>query len=580
MKKTVTSLYTSALLLGLSAFGAHAQSGLFNNRGAVVYINTGAVVRVLGTVTNQDPNANMTNMGDFYIDNNFVNDSVAQGDGVWHVWGDWVNNRRFNAGSSEVRLEGANQLITGDSLTQYHDLTLAGTGVKTQTLNSEVNHLLNLNDIELATDQFDMDVLTTNVNAITRTTGFVSSLGNGKLYRHTAINATYLFPTGSSVGFIRYRPAEITPTVAEAGRYGARLVNNDPNNDGYNRAQLDTIVCRLNPLFYHRINRTAGTSAVDLSLFYNPAEGDSAWEILSDWTVSPDLWKGMDVTTNFTQGQLVGLNHTNWNNFSQEPYEMGFRRPNPPVITGPDVICGNTSAIEYNANPTFPGTYDWNVTGGALANGQGSPNVSVNWANGGSGTITSTVTASNGCKSGIGSYAVQLYLTPTAQFAPDTNDVFAYDLIHFVDSSFDGPVTWNWDFGDGIQTTETSPFHMYENPGTYTVCLTVASDKGCSDTICTTIEVKEGLIIPNVFTPDGDGINDVWHVKNSGMIEYNLTIFNRWGILLFETSSPQVKWDGYTNAGEKASSGVYYYVLKSKSGTQEYEKKGTVQVMY
>ncbi len=582
MKFTTTTILSSALLLGLAlTHTANAQSGLFNNRGAVVYINTGGVVRVLGTVTNQDVNANMTNMGDFYIDNNFVNDSVAQGSGVWHVWGDWVNNRRFNADASEVRLEGVNQLITGDSLTQFHDLSLAGSGVKTQTLNSEVNHLLNLNDIELATDQFDMDVITSNTGAITRTTGFVSSLGNGKLYRSTSTNATYLFPTGSSVGFIRYRPAEIRPTLAETGRYGVRLVNNDPNLDGYNRALVDTILCTLDSLFYHRINRTAGSNPVDLSLYYNTNENDPQWEILANWGVTPNQWNAMDITTAAPQGNLIGLTHTNWNDFSQEPYEMGYRRPNPPIITGPDLICGGTAGNSYFATPVVNGgTYNWNVTGGTLAGGQGSAFATINWANTGSGFITATVTAQNGCISGIGSKTVQLYITPTAVFSPDTNNIFAFDMIHFVDSSFDGPVDWSWDFGDGITTTEQSPYHMYEVPGTYDVCLIVASNQGCTDTVCTQIEVVEGLIVPNVFTPDGDGVNDVFHVKNSGMDEYSLEIYNRWGILLFETTAPQVKWDGRTNAGEQVPSGVYYYVLKAKSATNEYKKQGAVQVLY
>jgi hypothetical protein len=65
--RTLLCLATG-LTIASSAWG---QAGLFNNRGAVVYINTGAVVRVLGTVTNSKIDADMTNMGDFIIDKNF-----------------------------------------------------------------------------------------------------------------------------------------------------------------------------------------------------------------------------------------------------------------------------------------------------------------------------------------------------------------------------------------------------------------------------------------------------------------------------------------------------------------------------
>jgi gliding motility-associated-like protein len=64
------------------------------------------------------------------------------------------------------------------------------------------------------------------------------------------------------------------------------------------------------------------------------------------------------------------------------------------------------------------------------------------------------------------------------------------------------------------------------------------------------------------------------------MDEYTLQIFNRWGLLLFETTAPQVKWDGTTNSGEQVPAGVYYFVLKAKSATTNYEKNGTVTVLY
>lgn len=569
------------LATGLTfASSAWGQAGLFNNRGAVVYINTGAVVRVLGTVTNSKINADMTNMGDFYIDNNFVNDSVAGGDGIYHVWGDWINNRRFNAGSGEVSLEGADQLITGDSLTWFNDLTLLGTGVKTQTLNSKVSHRLNLNDRQLATEQFDMTVTTANTAAITRTTGFVSSLANGKLYRKVNVNSAYLFPTGSTVGPNRYRPVEITPSTTEAGMYGVRLVNNDATPDGYDRSLVDTLVCRVNDLFYHRINRPTGTVPATISVFYD-AVADQTWDILAHWTVSPNKWLGMLPTTASVQSGMDVLTHAGWNTFTEEPYILGLRRPDPPTITGPNLLCGNTSGNSYAIDPADPNaTYNWSINNGTITAGTPSADVTVSWANTGSGTIAASVTAANGCTSGITSYPVSLYIAPTAIFTTDTNNVFAFDLISFTDASINGATQWNWNLGDGVETTEQNPFHMYDTPGQYNVCLMVTSNDGCMDTTCSTIDILEGMIVPNVFTPNGDGINDVFNIKNSGMDEYTLQVFNRWGLLLFETTAPQVKWDGTTNAGEQVPAGVYYFIVKAKSATQNYEKTGTVTVLY
>lgn len=579
--KFSTQIRTLLSLLPLVAFSSNAmaQGGVFNNRGAVVHINTGAIVRVLGTVTNKSPNASMTNLGDFYIDNNFVNDSVAGGDGIYHVWGNWVNNRTFNAGSGEVRLEGANQLITGDSLTHFYDLTLLGSGIKTQTLNSKVSHRLNLNDRELATEQFDMEITTANTGAITRTTGFVSSLANGKLYRNANVNSVYLFPVGSSVGANRYRPVEITPTTTQAGKYGVRMVNNDATPDGFDRTLVDTIVCRVNDLFYHRINRPVGNVPVTITSYFDPV-ADQNWDLLAHWTVSPAQWNGMDVTTASIQGNLTGLSHANWNTFTDEPYIIANRRPNPPTITGPNQLCGGTTG-NYTIDPADPNaTYNWSAVGGNVISGTPTASVDVNFGNSGSGIVSASVTAANGCTSGISSYPVSLFLQPTAIFTTDTNNVFAYDAIAFTDASIDGATSWSWDFGDNVQTTEQNPFHMYDVPGQYTVCLMVTSNDGCMDTTCQTLEIVEGLIVPNVFTPNGDNINDYFHVKNSGMVEYNLQIFNRWGLLMFETTAPQLKWDGTTQSGEQVPAGVYYYVLKAKSATNTYEKTGNVTILY
>lgn len=568
-------------ILGLSFTTAiTAQSGLFNNRGAVVYINNGALVRVLGTVVNKDGTAVMSNNGNFYIDNNFVNDSLVNGNGKYYLQGNWVNNDQFVAGTSEVILEGANQLITGTVVSNFYDLTLTNSGIKTQTLNATVSHVLNLNDRELATEQFDMDILTTNTNAITRTSGFVSSLGNGKLYRATALNNTYLFPTGSSVGAIRYRPASITPSTTQAGRYGVRMVNNDATLDGFDRNLTDSLVCNMNPNWYHRINRTLGNVPVTVAAYYDPAF-DGNWDFLANWSIVPtNRWTGMDPTLSASVSGLVELSHANWANFGQEPYIIGLRRPNPPTIVGSDLLCGNTSGNLYEIDPTLPGgTYNWTINGGTINSGNPGEEVSVAWGNSGSGIISATVTASNGCVSGISAFNVQLFIQPTASFVIDTNNIFAFDIISIIDSS-QGAVSWSYDLGNGVTTPEQNPFAQYDTPGVYDVCLTVTSNDGCTDTLCQEITVVEGIIIPNVFTPNGDGFNDVFDIKNSGLTQYDLKIFNRWGTLLFETQNPQVKWDGRTQAGELVSSGTYLFILRAIGPNTDVDKQGTVTVLH
>lgn len=88
------------------------------------------------------------------------------------------------------------------------------------------------------------------------------------------------------------------------------------------------------------------------------------------------------------------------------------------------------------------------------------------------------------------------------------------------------------------------------------------------------------LVMPNVFTPNNDGINDFFHpVKENGITINQIYIFNRWGNLIYNVNSPQISWDG--NVGnEKASDGVYYWIVEyqNSKGTKS-SKSGFLQLL-
>ncbi|RMG83874.1 MAG: gliding motility-associated C-terminal domain-containing protein, partial [Bacteroidetes bacterium] len=68
--------------------------------------------------------------------------------------------------------------------------------------------------------------------------------------------------------------------------------------------------------------------------------------------------------------------------------------------------------------------------------------------------------------------------------------------------------------------------------------------------------------VPNVFTPNGDGINDVFRVKTNNIVEFSGKVYNRWGELLFEWVGDKDGWDGYTFAGEPVPEGTYFVILE------------------
>jgi gliding motility-associated-like protein len=127
--------------------------------------------------------------------------------------------------------------------------------------------------------------------------------------------------------------------------------------------------------------------------------------------------------------------------------------------------------------------------------------------------------------------------------------------------------TYFWDFGDGNTSNLENPTHEYAQGGTFTIKL-VASKNSCPDTLVKTVQVislKNIIYFPKAFTPNSDGINDLFEIKGSTecFIEPKLIIQNRWGNEVFHSSLPFSEfWDGRLN-GELAPQGVYYYSFYS-----------------
>jgi gliding motility-associated-like protein len=142
-----------------------------------------------------------------------------------------------------------------------------------------------------------------------------------------------------------------------------------------------------------------------------------------------------------------------------------------------------------------------------------------------------------------------------------------------------GGTSWAWDFGDGGTSTQQNPTHSFPTSGTYTVVVTVTNANGCTDTDTLIVIVNEDFLLPNVFTPNGDGINDEFFITTSGLSEYKLEIYDRWGVKLFESAEPNVHWDGHTTSGAMCTDGTYYFILLAKSPTQDYSTTGFVTLI-
>lgn len=149
------------------------------------------------------------------------------------------------------------------------------------------------------------------------------------------------------------------------------------------------------------------------------------------------------------------------------------------------------------------------------------------------------------------------------------------DEIRFVNYSTDA-VRYKWDFGDGNSSDLFEPVHRYSEFGNYNVSLVVSSEYGCTDSLLV-INAFGGsgyfIDFPNAFIPNPEGSSgglysaksdetaQVFHPSFSGVSEYQLKVFSKLGILIFESNDINIGWDGYFN-GQLSKPGVYIWKVR------------------
>lgn len=208
-------------------------------------------------------------------------------------------------------------------------------------------------------------------------------------------------------------------------------------------------------------------------------------------------------------------------------------------------------------NTTY--TYGWNFEGVEIIS---APVDSFQFGNPGSYPVTLTITDTLGC-SHVVTNTIEIPYSDLLAFQIVTNPVTQGFPVAFQNLLLMQNVTYEWDFGDGTTLQDVlHPNHVYENPGTYTVLLTATDMDGCKYTTWRILIIPEEvyIYIPNTFTPDGNEHNNYFEAVTTGINEFEIRIFNRWGEQFFYSADPYFKWDG-TYKGERCPDGAYNYVI-------------------
>lgn len=200
-------------------------------------------------------------------------------------------------------------------------------------------------------------------------------------------------------------------------------------------------------------------------------------------------------------------------------------------------------------------------------------NFSAEWMNTGcSSTYTST-------------QAIEVLASPFANFnVSATNLSSEFTTVNFFNLS-QNATEYLWTFSGLDESLETNPSYTFPGEANnYSVCLIAYNTLGCTDTTCRTILVSDELVfyIPNSFSPDGDEYNNTFHPIFSnggvGIDGYELTIFNRWGEIIWESRDPLAAWDA-TYLGKDVQDGTYTWTLRFSYQSIGQEHVGHINVI-
>ncbi|BDS15534.1 gliding motility-associated C-terminal domain-containing protein [Aureispira anguillae] len=542
-------IYLSLFVLSC-AFQSIAQTPMLSNQGALISVKGNAFVAVHGDVQNDK-------------DGTFHNSNAL------HLWGDWENNANNEAftsiGEGVVHLRGSNQTITGTSITRFYDLRLENLGIKHATIDVYVDGFLRLNDREFDVDSNVVHVFNTNLTAVehlqvANNWGFVSSLKDGGLLRHTNTTAAYFYPVGSTQGTARFRPVNIHPTSTAPAAFKVRMANVDASLEGWDRNLRAYRICELNPNFYHRISRTMGTEEANVELFFDAAQ-DGNFADIGQWTTA-NIW---DVAasgvlgTNTTYNLDTRTSQQAISSFTPNPFILTRLSPTVNLTVDPSSICStDTTLLTASSSGAAFSNYDFYVDTFLVQSG------SLDYYNLASprlGEVPIWVVGSfPDCGDVSDTTLLTVYQGVTATAYSDTIIIAGTSA----SLTATGGDFYNWLPDTALScnmcaTTIASPLQ------TTTYWVEVENIDGCKDTASVLVDVREDInqvvFIPNVLTPNNDGFNDTWRIKNIQLFPKNaVRIVNRWGDIVFRTDNYQNDWEG-TYSGGQLPAGTYYYVL-------------------
>jgi gliding motility-associated-like protein len=364
-----------------------------------------------------------------------------------------------------------------------------------------------------------------------------------------------------------------------AGHYYALLINNfSSGNKGFTLAFTDQLNQPGTALFKgpepHITFTGVNDCTTDQTYTFSGIASDYeslSWTFGEDATITTGNTTGPYIVRYTTPGiktiTLTAVAKGGCTVLTTQHIVVGFSPAKPVVNLNKQVYCLNDTV--KLSSTIYPGaTYEW--TG---------PNNFTSWDNKVSILMSSESVSGtyylrikyNACESDFGSVNVPAPLpAPVAGFSTTPSSLVAeYGPLKVTfNNNSTGADYYLWNFGDGGTSTDVNPEHEYILKGEYDVQLTAFKTNSCTSVSAKgkliVIQNDNYLFIPNIFSPNGDGVNDEFKVTITNIQNYHLLIYNRWGEKLFESNNISESWNGMYK-GVQVPFGAYYYKITALS---------------
>lgn len=382
----------------------------------------------------------------------------------------------------------------------------------------------------------------------------LTAQGNGgtPVYNYAWSDGTTIFPVQN-------------PTVSPTVTTTYTCVCTDANNC---TSAPQTVTITVNPPLSVNASSTqvvCQNTVVNLSAAGNGGDGSYTYT----WTPGPLNGSNITVTATATQQYTVTLTDGCGTPSVQDTVSVIINPAPVPTFTTltPAEGCEPLCLDFVNTTPNTA-SLTWQF--GSLGAATSSPvNFCFNFA--GQYDVTLTVTDVIGCTgtTTVSNY-VDVWPLPVADFSANPNPATELNnIVHFTDLSI-GATSWIWSFGDDDSASVLqNPVYTFQDTGVYDVQLIVTNSYGCQavDSMPFVVEQDYALFIPNTFTPNGDGHNDLFFPQGIGLdpMHYTMYIFDRWGNMLYQTSTWPGGWDGTVQgSGQLCQVDTYVYKISTQ----------------